>query len=189
MVDAANKLSGLYASLTSQIETSVRNIKEKGTESFAASTSAPAEKETGQVSFGYSYGYLEPNVAYNIHKISSEMEKEEKLKDKQAFNEQVNEEKEKNQQTQETAESLGISFYEELSFASKLDSRAAAQIYQKNDLSGYSEIPILFGGQNYTQYEPQYVAGVYDFVYNINQEQSGDIEYMYKYNKSYDYRV
>ena len=191
MTNATVKLNGLYESLTVKIEQSVNHLKEKEA-TFENTVAKPAvRKNSAQVSLaGFAFGYLEPNLAYNIHKISSELEAEQDLRREQGANKGVEEEEGQEKEAIQKNETV-----EEANFAESLqnyfmpDAKFVTEAYKKNDVSAPSAAPIMLSGGQYTQYRPEYAAQAYDYVFALNREETGTIEYMYKNNQSFDYRV
>ena len=183
---ATNRLENLYADLTSQIKHSVDVIKNKSEFSFQSAEKQPLENKTADGNFAFSY--LEPSTAYNIHVVSAQLTDQDKVKKEQTKQQQVNDEtKDYQQQLNPAVEEK--SFFEELQNQIKVDARTVVAQYQKNDVGEYAKIPLFLEGNHYTVYDSAYAAQAYDFMFNISKEADVRIEYMYKYDKSFDYRV
>ncbi len=184
---ATNRLDNLYADLTSQIRHSVDVIKNK--EAFAAEVgeNKPAEAQTSHIG-SFAFGYLEPATAYNIHVVSAP------VTDSRDVNKEQNPQRQIDEKTDDSAPVLeeeveGVSFWEELQNQVMLDAQSISRLYQKNDVGGYSELPLFLEGNHFTVYDAGYAAQAYDFTFNITKEPDSRIEYMYKYDKSFDYRI
>ena len=184
---ATDKLGSLYADLTSQIKHSVDVIKSKS--AFSAEVSESKTTKNQQNNIGsFAFSYLEPSTAYNIHVVSAQISDSNSLKKEQTPQRQIDDNTDDSTPVFE-AEIEETSFWEELQNHISIDSKSVSQIYQKNELGGYSEMPLFLEGGKFTVYDSGYAAQAYAFTFNINKEPDSRIEYMYKYDKSFDYRV
>lgn len=184
---ATDKLESLYAGLTSQIKHSVDVIKNKSEFSAKVEESKTSEPQTNNIG-SFAFSYLEPSTAYNIHVVSAKISDSNNVKKDQTPQRQIDEKTEDSAPKAE-AEVEAVSFFEELQNQVSLDAKSISRLYQKNDLGGYSEMPLFLEGNNFTVYDSGYAAQAYAFTFNINKEPDSRIEYMYKYDKSFDYRV
>ena len=188
---ADNKLNGIYTDLTAQIRQSVETIKQKSDFAPQVADSGKEESKRQGTSFSvgnFAFSYLEPTTAYNIHVFSSQNATSEDINKEQSRQPQVEEEEEKLSHS-------GSSEVEEASFWEELQNHIAAnyeqisRLYQRHDMGSYSDIPLFIEGNGYKGYDAAYAAQIYNFTFNLNKEADTRIEYMYKNNKSYDYRI
>ncbi len=187
VMTATDKLGGLYADLTSQIKHSVDVIKNKSAFSAEVKESKTSEPQTSNIG-SFAFSYLEPSTAYNIHVVSAQISDTNNLKKEQTPQHQIDDNTEDSAPVLE-AEIEGTSFWEELQNHISIDAKNVSRLYQKNELGGYSEMPLFLEGEKFTVYDSGYAAQAYAFTFNINKEPDSRIEYMYKYDKSFDYRV
>lgn len=189
----ADKMTNLYADLTSQISKSVKNISRKSAPDFAApAPKNPAETSSAaSVSFsGYAFSYLEPSSLYNLHRISADLKNEETLKEQNRHKNQVADD-ERQTQTESNAGSEqvgGISFAEELQYVSKPDAQFVTKLYRQNFLNKVSEAPLFLSG-SFAANDAGYADKAYNYTFNLNNVPDARIEYMHKYNRSFDYRI
>ena len=80
-------------------------------------------------------------------------------------------------------------FWEELQNHIAANYEQISRLYQRHDMGSYSDIPLFIEGNGYKGYDAAYAAQIYNFTFNLNKEADTRIEYMYKNNKSYDYRI
>lgn len=190
----ADKMTNLYADLTSQISKSVKNISQKS--AFSHSVAVPENPKeqplTASVNFsGYAFSYLEPSSLYNLHRINADLTNEEKLKGQNRRQNQVAE----NGRQEQPAENDNLeqiatgSFMEELQNSFKPAARFVTKIYQQNSLNKVSEMPLFLSGANFTANDVKYANNAYNFTFNLNNMPDMRIEYMHKYNRSFDYRI
>ena len=182
-----DKLSSLYTDLTSQIKHSVDTIKNKS--EFESETKESKISENKSYAIGnYAFTYLEPATSYNIHIVSAQISDADNVKKERTPEQQI-EEKTKNSSPDAEVEVEGISFYEELQNHVYIDAKQVSLLYQKNNHGGYSDMPLFLEGNRFTTHNQAYATQAYNFTFNINKEPEPHIEYMYKYDKSVDYRV
>lgn len=184
---ATNRLDNLYTDLTSQIRHSVEVIKNKSEFTTEVHESKTSDSRTNHVG-SFAFGYLEPSTAYNIHIVSAQVSDSGQVKKEQTPQQEIDEKA--NDSTPKTNEEIEeTSFWETLQNQVYLDSQAITKIYRGASFSGYSELPLFMEGRKYTTYASQYASQAYNFAYNIVKEPDSRIEYMYKYDKSFDYRI
>lgn len=192
----ADKMTNLYADLTSQISKSVKSISQK---SASTEFQTPAVAETTEnspastnVNFsGYAFSYLEPSSLYNLHQIKTDLRQtdvsgEEKRK-QNLVSEGENQPPAADNDNQEHIEQL--SFADELQNSQKLNARFITRLYQQNILNKTSEIPLFLSGGNFTQNDIKYANNAYNYTFKLNNIPDMRIEYMHKYNRSFDYRI
>lgn len=191
-----DKLTGLYADLTSQINKSVKNIGLKSEQGFnlpdSQSAAVKSSAVTNNVSFtGYAFSYLEPSSLYNIHQIKANLQSEEKLKDYQNKQNQVleNEEQELAADNDNSEQVGAVSFMEELQNNLSLDARSITRIYKQNARAEVSAAPLYLSGANFAMHDTKYASDAYNFTFNINNTPDMRIELMHKNNRSFDYRI
>lgn len=189
----ADKITSLYADLTSQISRSVKNISRKSAADIAVSAqqNQGAFPSVGQTSFsGYAFSYLEPSSLYNLHRISADMAGEDKFKKDNRRQGQVAEkERQKQTENENRAEQIsGTAFTEELQNVSKPDARFVTKLYRQNFLNKVSEAPLLLSG-SFAANTASYAGKAYDYTVKLNNAPDTRIEYMHKYNRRFDYRV
>lgn len=192
----ADKLTGLYADLTSQINKSVKNIGLKSDQGFNLpdnhSAAVKSSAVTNNVSFtGYAFSYLEPSSLYNIHQIKANLQSEENIKDQTKKHNQVLENEEQAPQAHnDNAEQAGaVSFMEELQNNLSLDARSITRIYKQNARAEVSVAPLYLSGADFAMHDTKYASDAYNFTFNINNTPDMRIEFMHKNNRSFDYRI
>lgn len=189
----ADKMTNLYADLTSQISKSVKSISRKSAPDFIASTQKnPAETfSSASVNFsGYAFSYLEPSSLYNLHRISTDLKNEEPLKEQPPRKNQVadNGRQEENERNASSDQVGGIFFVEELQYVSKPDAQFVTKLYRQNYLNKVSEAPLFLSG-SFAANDAGYANKAYNYTFNLNNAPDVRIEYMHKYNRNFDYRI
>lgn len=192
----ADKMTGLYANLTSQIAKSVQNIGQKSEQGFNLpqdqSVAAKSSSVSGNISFsGYAFSYLEPSSLYNLHQIKATLQNEERVKDYSQNQNPVleNEEQAQKAENDNDEQVNAVSFMDELQNNTNLDAKSITKLYQQNSRSAISAAPLFLSGNNFAMNDSKYAADAYKFTFNINNVPNLRIEYMHKYNQSYDYRI
>ncbi len=189
----ADKMTNLYADLTSQISKSVKNISRKSASDFVASAqqNQNAEPSVQQTGFsGYVFSYLEPSSLYNLHRISADLKNDDKLREQnrqknQAADNERQAEAERNGNHEQVD---GISFASELQNFSKPDAQFVTKLYRQNFLNKISEAPLFLSG-SFTANDAGYANKAYNYTFNLNNAPDMRIEYMHKYNRNFDYRI
>ena len=185
---AMNKLDVLYKGLTLQIQNSVDVIKDRAKFKTEVSNDKSSYYNS-EPSFNFNYvSYLNPTTIYNIHETTTEKIVSNDLK-KDHENQQVSENEEKKDKVTEKSENEGISFWEEFQNNFSIDRKSIIKLYKAQNEKSKISLPLLFEGKNYTVLDTEYAVRAYSFAFNINKETDKTIEYIYKYNKSFDYRI
>lgn len=192
----ADKMTNLYADLTSQITKSVKNIGLKSEQGFTLpqeqSPAATPSSFAENASFtGYAFSYLEPTSLYNIHQIKTKLQSEEQVKEHAKNQNPVLEnEDQANQADNDNLEQIkAVSFMDELQNNLSLDAKSITKLYQQNSRTQASVAPLYLSGNNFAMHDTKYATDAYNFTFNINNMPDMRIEYMHKFNRSYDYRI
>lgn len=192
----ADKMTNLYVDLTSQINKSVKNIGLKSEQGFNLSQQQSATVKSSSVSenisfSGYAFSYLEPSSLYNLHQIKANLQSEEQVKEHTKNQNPVLENEEQAQKAENDSEEQvnAVSFMDELQNNTSLDAKSITKLYQQNSRSAVSVAPLFLSGNDFAMNDTKYAADAYNFTFNINNVPNLRIEYMHKYNQSYDYRI
>lgn len=190
---SAHKLDSYIQSLTSQISTSVEHIKSGRTGkltdgSFSKQQESDNRFNVNGAAFSFDVSYLEPNMLSAVQRFVQETDAG-KMRENQARREQV--EGEENPQAHETEE---ISENDAPAFAEALDSVFAAQRTQKEQggvkaANLAKETAVRAYSLAVEGISAGYVSSAYDYVFNINNRPQIKIEFMHKYNRSFDYTI
>ncbi len=189
---SANKLDAYIQSLTSQISASVENIKSKQTQTPIADTSWQKAEESRAVansgSFPISISYLEPKVISSIQHFVQESNTD-KMHENSSRREQVAEEEnsasDKSEKTSAAAASDFADTLDSLFSAQKQEEVSKTSLIYGNKMP-QSEVPL---GVITEGIRADYVASAYDYVFNIDNQPLIKIEFMHKYNRSFDYTI
>ena len=190
---SANKLDAYIQNLTSRISTSVENIKSGRAGRFTAGNVSDRQGnnscfnvEDNVFSFGVSY--LEPNMLSAVQRFVQETEAG-KMRENQTRREQV--ESEENQAAQK---SENLSETDMPDFAEALDSvftdnrtQAVREELKTDNLA--AEKAVRTYSLTVEGISAGYVSSAYDYIFNINNRPQIKIEFMHKYNRSFDYMI
>lgn len=193
---SASLNNSLLGILTTDINKSVQNITAKnnsfGISTIDADIKAPVNNNFSSFSVNnYAFSYLEPQALYNVQRfVSEEVDgqklKQQRQKEANISNDNQNENT-KNVQEQENINT--ISFGSELEqVTSTIDFAKATEIYNQNHAKNSFNNNLSLENRNDNN-STQYAANSYNYIFNINKEPTVMLDFMHKYNKSFDFRI
>lgn len=190
---SANKLDTYIQSLTSQISASVDKIKSERAGDFSAEriskqTDNTCRSAIGENAFAFGVSYLEPKMLSAVQHFVQEAGAG-KMREDSARREQV-----EDGNAPKTKETENLSETERPDFAETLDSVFASdkteQVRENFQMHGLStEKTALSFFSAMEGIGADYVSSVYDYVFNLNNRPQIKIEFMHKYNRSFDYTI
>lgn len=190
---SAARMQNIYSDLSTSISSSVRNIRFKQAENFQPQTVQSSETNNIFSSFSlnnYAVSYLEPQALYNLHR-AQEDENAGRLNDRRR-QQQVSDEAGQNGTdavNDNVQNAPAVSFMEELQNSQSFpDAKVVAAVY--NQSGGKAAVFENIGSGGFAMGEVKYANDAYGFSYRLtNIENDVRIEFMHKYNRSFDYRV
>lgn len=193
---SASLNNSLLNVFTTDINKSVQNIMAKNN-NFDASkvnTDVASQINNSFNSFStnnYAFSYLEPQALYNVQRFASEDVDSQKLKQQRQKEANIsNDNQEENtNNVQEHEDINAISFGSELEqVTSTIDFAKASEIYNQNNTKVTVNSSFSLENRNDNN-STQYVANSYNYIFNINKEPTVMLDFMHKYNKSFDFRI
>lgn len=139
----------------------------------------------------YAFSYLEPQALYNVQRFASEDVDGQKLKQQRQKEANISNDnqKENTNNVQEHEDINAISFGSELEqITSTIDFAKASEIYNQNNTKAKVNSSFSLENRNDNN-STQYVANSYNYIFNINKEPAVMLDFMHKYNKSFDFRI
>lgn len=192
-----DRMQNIYTDLTSQISSSVKNIKLKQGQEFSLPVSnLPANDSATSSNYsigGFSFSYLEPGSLYNLHRVLQEPTEKDGLRHNSKNQQQVADDDSQKASVQDNKENNAVEasiFVEELkSTAQQMDAALVARLYRQNDLSQASSVMMTSGSQKFNLNDIKYANDAYNFNFNINKAPDIRLEFMHKFNRSFDYKI
>lgn len=189
-----DKMFDLYTDLTTQIAKSVKKLEQKSNSlnnNFSAKSTEKASLRNNISFTGYSFSYIEPSSLYSLYQINADLDRQEQLNDGQKKQREILENEDSTYiiKDEDADEASAISFMDFLQNNTKIDAHIITEIYNKNSVKGYSSAPLMLNGGSFTTHDIKYANNLYNFTLNINNTPDTRIEYMYKNNRSFDYRI
>lgn len=192
-----DRMQNIYTDLTSQISSSVQNIKLKQGQGFSIpSANVPANDSASLPNYSvgsFAFSYLEPNSLYNLHHVLQEPSEKNGLHNQAQNQQQVADDESTKAKIKDNEDSNALEaphFIDELKNSNpQIDAASIAKLYRQNDLSSASNIMMSSGGQNFSLNDAKYANDTYNFNFNINKTPEIRLEFMHKFNRSFDYKV
>lgn len=190
---SANKLDAYIQNLTSRISTSVENIKSGRAGRFTAGNVPDSQGGDSRLNvagnvFSFGVSYLEPNMLSAVQRFVQEADAG-KMRENRTHREEIEGEENSSAQKAENlpetdmpdfAEALDSVFAGKQTQLLREGIRADNPAAEKTVRTYSSAVEGISAG---------YVSSAYDYVFNINNRPQIKIEFMHKYNRSFDYMI